>query len=111
DPWTKLHDQRCATRVWRARLEVVAVLICVLTAVLFPEQRSRIARRRRTRGAFETARARTVTDEVDDAGINAVRTTAAQRDRVVDESDLAGRRAHVDVARDVCTHRQRGAIS
>src|SRR3569832_2169119 len=52
DPRTKLHDRRRTTRTWGARLKVVAVLVCVLTAVLFPEQSSRVTRRRRACGAF-----------------------------------------------------------
>src|SRR6185369_14592075 len=90
DPWTKLNDRRSATRVRRACLEVVSVLICVLAAVLFSKQSSRVARRGCTRRAFKTARARAVTEEVDDVGISAVRATTAQCDRVADERDLAG---------------------
>src|SRR5215213_2745210 len=111
DPWAKLNDRRSPTWVRRACLEVVTVLICVLNAVQLSEQCGRVARRWRACTTLETARARTVTEEVDDVRINAVRTTAAQRDRVADERDLAGRRTHVDVARDVRTHGQRSAIS
>src|SRR5690242_19155340 len=78
DPWTKLDNRRRATRIRRAGLEVVAVLIRVLTTVLFTEQCGRVAWRRRTRAPFETARTRTVADEVDDVRISAIRTTAAQ---------------------------------
>ena len=69
DPWTKLDNRRRATRIRRAGLKVVAVLICVLCAVLFPEQRGRVTWRGRTRAAFETTRARAVADEVDDVRI------------------------------------------
>jgi hypothetical protein len=49
-------------------LKVGAVLIRVLRAVQFSEQRIRVAWRRRTRASFETASARTVAKEVDYVG-------------------------------------------
>src|SRR5215213_3945312 len=110
DPGTKLHDRRSATRVWRAGLKVVAVLICVLSAVLFSEQRACVARRGRTRTTFETARTRSVADKINDVGIGTVRTTTAQRDGIADERDLARCRTHVDVAGDVCHDRERRAV-
>src|ERR1044072_5886885 len=44
DPGTKLNDRSRATRARRTGLKVVAVLIRVLTAVLFPEQPACITR-------------------------------------------------------------------
>src|SRR5829696_3353874 len=43
DPWTKLNDRRRSSWVRRTRLEVVAILVCVLSAVEFSEQRVRVA--------------------------------------------------------------------
>src|SRR6185369_519541 len=110
DPWTKLDDRSRATRIRRTGLKIVAILICVLSAVLFPEQRRRVTRSGRTRATFETTRARAVAHEVNDVRIRTVRTTTAKRDRIADERDLARRRTHVDIASDVCHDRQRRAV-
>src|SRR3982751_2411896 len=64
DPWSKLDNRRSATRIRRAGLEIIAVLICILRTVQLSEQRIRVARRRRARASFEATRTRTVTDEV-----------------------------------------------
>ena len=80
DPWTELDDGRSAARIRRARLEVGAVLIRVLRAVQFSEQRIRVAWRRRTRASFETTRARTVAKEVDYVRVSSIRAASRKRD-------------------------------
>ena len=49
-----------------------------------------------------------ITDKIDNVGVNSYRATAGERVRVLDEDDLASRRAHIDVARDIRCNRERG---
>src|SRR5687768_12024860 len=78
DPWTKLHDLRGATRVRRSGLIIVAVLVRILSAVQLSKHSAGVAWCGSTSGAFEAARTCSVTEEIDDVGIDAIRASACE---------------------------------
>src|SRR5205085_6825785 len=99
DGWTNLDDRCCPSRIGCTGDEVGGIVVCISGAVVVPQDRSRVARRRGV-CSFSAVCACAVADEIGDVSI-AEGAIAFERIKITDKRDLAGRAAHVDITRDI----------